>query len=372
MSQRLQRALPASFYLEPDAHRRERERIFYREWFCAGRADQVERPGSLVVLDVAGESVLLLRTREGALRAHYNVCRHRGLQLVPTEPAAPPAQCLAARKVGSLRCPYHSWTYRLDGGLLRAPWSDEIDDFDPAAFALHPVGVATWGGFVFVNLTPAEAAPLAGQLGPVPQRLRRYPLETLRVGRRLAYRVAANWKLVAENYNECYHCAGVHPELCRVVPAFKRGGTGLDWERGVPHRDGAWTFTASGQSARAPFPGLDEDERTRHKGELVYPNLMLSLSADHVAAFTLWPHGPDATTVACELLFHPDEVGRPGFDPSDAADFWDLVNRQDWAMCESVQRGMGSRAYSGGWFAPMEDDSLDIRRYLLARLGEEE
>jgi glycine betaine catabolism A len=178
---------------------------------------------------------------------------------VPTEPSPPGPERPAARKVGSLRCPYHSWTYRLDGGLLRAPWTDDLDDFDPAGFSLHPVGVATWGGFVFVNLTPAEAAPLAGQLGPVPRRLRRYPLAALRVGRRLAYRVAANWRLVAENYNECYHCAGVHPELCRVVPAFKRGGTGLDWERGIPHREGAWTFTASGQSARAPFPGLDDD-----------------------------------------------------------------------------------------------------------------
>jgi len=367
----LERALPASYYLSADAYQRERERVLFREWFCAGRADQVARPGSLVVLDVAGESVLLVRTRAGELRAHYNVCRHRGSQVVP-EPACPPRpEPPAACKAGSLRCPYHSWTYRLEGELLRAPWTDDVDGFDPAAFGLHPVGVATWGGFVFLHLTPAEAGPLAAQLGPVPQRLRRYPLEGLRLGRRLAYRVAANWKLVAENYNECYHCAGVHPELCRVVPAFKRGGGGLDWERGIPHRDGAWTFTASGTSARAPFPGLDDDERTRHKGELLYPNLMLSLSADHVAAFTLWPHGPGATTVVCELLFHPDEVARPGFDPSDAADFWDLVNRQDWAMCESVQRGMGSRAFSGGWFAPMEDASLDIRRYLLERLERE-
>jgi glycine betaine catabolism A len=210
--------------------------------------------------------------------------------------------------------PYHSWTYRLEGDLLRAPWSEEIDGFDQAAFGLHPVGVATWGGFVFLHLTPGEAVPLADQLGPVPDRLRRYPLEDLAVGRRLTYRVAANWKLVAENYNECYHCAGVHPELCRVVPAFKRGGAGLDWDRGIPHREGAWTFTATGKSDRAPFPGLDTDERTRHKGELVYPNLMLSLSADHVAAFTLWPHGPRETTVVCELLFHPDEQARPSFD----------------------------------------------------------
>jgi glycine betaine catabolism A len=362
----LQRALPASWYLGAEAHELEREGIFFAEWFCAGRADQVG-PGELVVLDVAGESVLLLRTRAGELRAHYNVCRHRGSQLVLTSPGQPPGE---PRRVGSLRCPYHSWTYGLDGRLLRAPHTDDVDGFAPAGFPLHPVGVATWGGFVFVHLTPAGAGGLADQLGPVPERLRRYPLAELGCGRRLVYEVAANWKVICENYNECYHCAGVHPELCRVVPAFReRGGAGLDWDRGVPHREGAWTFTASGTTGRAPFPGLDADERRRHKGELVYPNLLLSLAADHVAGFTLWPHGPGRTTVVCELLFHPDELAGPGFDPSDAAEFWDLVNRQDWAVCESVQRGMGSRAYTEGWFAPMEDASLDIRRYLADRLG---
>ena len=142
----LQRALPASYYLDEAAFRRERERLLYREWFCAGRVDQVQRPGSLVVLDVAGESVLLVRTRAGELRGHYNVCRHRGSQVVPELPVRPGASPPAARKVGSLRCPYHSWTYGLDGGLLRAPRTEDVDDFDPAAFGLHPVGVATWAG----------------------------------------------------------------------------------------------------------------------------------------------------------------------------------------------------------------------------------
>jgi phenylpropionate dioxygenase-like ring-hydroxylating dioxygenase large terminal subunit len=260
----LERALPTSWYLSEDTFRRERERVLYREWFCAGRADQLQRPGSLQVVDVAGESVLVVRTRAGELAAHYNVCRHRGSQVVPC-PAAEPGgpQAAPAGKAGALRCPYHSWTYRLEGDLLRAPWSEEIDGFDQAAFGLHPVGVATWGGFVFLHLTPDEAGPLADQLGPVPERLRRYPLEALAVGRRLAYKVRANWKLVAENYNECYHCAGVHPELCRVVPAFKRGGAGLDWDRGIPHREGAWTFTATGQSARAPTSAPATHTHTR-------------------------------------------------------------------------------------------------------------
>ena len=218
---------------------------------------------------------------------------------------------------------------------------------------------------------PASAESLRDSLGEVPARLVRYPLDRLVVGRRFAYDVAANWKVVAENYNECYHCGPVHPELCRLVPAFGGGGIDLEWEDGIPHREGAWTFTTTGTSTRQPFPDLDEAERVRHKGELVYPNLMLSLSADHVAAFVLTPLAVDRTRIVCDLLFAPEEAALPSFDPSDAADLWDLVNRQDWAVCESVQRGMSSRSYTGGWYAPMEDASLDIRRWLLPRLSED-
>jgi glycine betaine catabolism A len=367
----LQAALPGSFYVDADHWRRERDAVLHGEWFCAGRLSthgledgQAER---LAVVDVAGESVLVTRDGDGTLRGFFNVCRHRGSQVVPVDPdLEPPLPCRAA----SLRCPYHSWTYDLSGRLMRAPHTEDVDDFAPDDFALHEVGVATWGGFLFVHLDPDEAPDLLDALGEPVDRISRYPLASLVVGATLAYEVRANYKVVLENYNECYHCAGIHPELVRLVPAFGRGGSDLDWESGIPHREGAWTFTASGTSDRAPFPGLDDDERVRHKGELLYPNLMLSLSADHVAAFTLLPTSAGETSIVCELLFAPDEVARDGFDPSDAADFWDVVNRQDWAICESVQRGMSSRGFTQGWFAPMEDASLDIRRWLLPRLGE--
>ena len=264
----LQSALPREHYVSPDAWQTERERVLVRAWTCAGRLHELglTEPGRLAVVDVLGESVLVTVDRSGTLHGHYNVCRHRGSQVVPVDPDEPaPAPCAA----GALRCPYHSWTYDLDGSLLRAPHTEDVDDFDRADFGLHGVGVGTWGGFLWVNLTADAPRSLADELGPVPERLVRYPLGSLVVGRTLEYDVAANWKVLAENFNECYHCGPVHPELVQLVPAFGRGGAGLDWDNGIPHRQGAWTFTASGTSDRARFPGLDAAERERHKGELV-------------------------------------------------------------------------------------------------------
>jgi Rieske 2Fe-2S family protein len=155
-----------------------------------------------------------------------------------------------------------------------------------------------------------------------------------------------------------------------VVPAFKKaGGAGLTWEQGVPLKKGAFTFTRTGTTNRAPFPGLSEEEKVRHKGEILYPNFLISLSAEHVAAFILWPAGPERTRITCDFLFHPVEMVGPGFEPSDVVEFWDLINRQDWTICESVQRGMRSRVHKFGYYAPMEDLSLDIRRYVRERLG---
>lgn len=368
----LQAALPAEHYVNDATWQVERDRVLARSWLCAGRldvlglvADGAVVPGRLAVVELLGESVLVTTAKDGQLHAHFNVCRHRGSQVVAVDPAAPPAPCRA----WALRCGYHAWTYDLDGSLRYAPHTEDVE-LDPSQFSLHPVGVQAWGGFLWLNLTPAGAESLADGLGELADRVRRYPLDSLVVGQTLTYDVAANWKVIAENYNECYHCGPVHPELVQLVPAFgQAGGSNLDWVDGIPHRDGAWTFTASGTSDRDRFPDLNPAERERHKGELIYPNLLLSLSADHVAAFRLEPLAADRTRVVCELLFAPGEVARSSFDASDAANFWDVVNRQDWAVCASVQRGMSSRAYVQGWYAPMEDASLDIRRWLLPRLA---
>jgi Rieske 2Fe-2S family protein len=358
-------------YVAADWFEREQEAIHWTDWFCVGRVEEIPEPADFVVADVTGESIIVTRTRSGRLAGHYNLCRHRGSRLVaaagrPHQEAVGPS----GRFSGSIQCPYHSWTYSLDGALRAAPFLEEGADLDKGDLPLHPVAVDTWGGFVFVSLTPEAAPPFAPGRAVADRTLAAYPLSELRTGARLVYSVAANWKAIVENYNECYHCGPVHPELCELVPDFRRGGGGeLDWAGGIPHREGAWTFTMSGTTSRRPFPGLTDEEVSRHKGELIYPNLMLSLSADHVAAFTLWPHAADLTTVVCDFLFHPGEIARPGFDPSDAVEFWDLVNRQDWGICELVQQGMSSRRFTTGFYAPMEDASKDIRRYVEERLA---
>jgi len=368
----LEQTLPSSWYFAEDIYALERERIFCREWLCVAREEELPSPGDHRVLDVVGESILLLRNRQGALRAFYNVCRHRGARLCRTEGSGPPGLAVQGGVVAgrTILCPYHQWSYDLDGHLVAAPHMGNVPGFEKSSVNLYPVGVECWGGFVFVNLTPGEAPSLATRLGGIPERISRYPLADLRIGHTLRYSVAANWKAICENYNECYHCGGVHPELCSVVPAFRdAGGAGLDWLRGIPHRDGAYTFSYSGKTDRRPFPTLNEDERQRHKGEVLYPNLFVSLACDHAAVFILQPRGPERTDIVCHFLFEQCEIDRDSFNAADTVDFWDITNRQDWAICESVQRGMHSRVHQHGYYAPMEDYSLDIRRYVRERLG---
>jgi Rieske 2Fe-2S family protein len=368
----LEPTLPSSWYASERIFALEKERIFCREWVCVAREEELTGALAWRVIDVLGESLILARNRTGVLHAFYNVCRHRGTRLCrdPEDPplATPLPGGVAA---GRITCPYHQWTYDFDGQLVSAPHLSAEPGFDRSQFSLYPVAVECWGGFVFVHLSPAHAPPLAAQLGGIPERTQRYPLAQLRIGHTIRYSVAANWKVLCENYNECYHCGGVHPELCAVVPAFReRGGGDLDWTRGVPHRPGAYTFTASGTTRRRPFPTLDADERVRHKGELAYPNLFLSLACDHAAVFILKPRAPTRTDIVCHFLFEPHELARSDFDPRDATEFWDLVNRQDWAICEAVQQGLSARVHAHGYYAPMEDFNLDIRRYVLDRIGD--
>lgn len=357
----LEATLPREHYLDSAVFEREFEATYRRGWVCVGHASALPNAGDYLALRLHTQSVVVVRNESGTLSAFFNVCRHRGAELVALVDATPRMGHFSRH----ITCPYHAWHYHLTGQLKGTPHLEIATD----GIALHPIRLADWGGFIFLCLSPDETESLEEALGEGALRIANYPLADLKVGATLHYTVDANWKVILENYNECYHCGPVHPELCQIVPAFRQGGgAALNWEDGIPHREGAVTFTASGQTARAPFPGLSETEKTHHKGELFYPNLMLSLSMDHAAAFYVWPESVQRTRIQCDFLFHPSELGKTDFDASDAVTFWDLVNQQDWRICESVQRGMQNLVFEHGYYAPMEDFSLDIRHYITRKL----
>ena len=369
----LEETLPSSWYLDEAIFKLEKKEIFFREWLCVAREEQVPNPADSLVLEIMGESIILLQNHVHELRAFYNVCRHRGARLCAAKESDEEEEEIILRggisRNGNIVCPYHAWTYDLDGQLVRAPHMTDEMGFDIDGVQLHQVALSTWGGFVFLCMD--DNPPVFEEyISAVAREFRRYPLAELRIGHSIAYEVDANWKVLCENFNECYHCGSIHPELCKLVPAFRdKGGADLEWEKGIPHRDGATTFTFSGESNRRAFPDLNQDERQRHKGELLYPNVLLSLSKDYVVACILHPINAGHTRIDCHFIFESYEMDKPEFDPSDAVEFWDLVNRQDWAICECVQKGMSARVHKKGIFSPMEDWNLDIRKYVTDRIS---
>jgi len=354
--------LQREYYVEREWFDKESKNIFHSDWICVARIEDFHAAGDYKLIDISGQSIIILKGSDDLIRGFYNFCRHRGCELIDTKNITEEGNFRH-----SIRCPYHSWTYDLNGRLLNAPHIDINKNDDQ--FHLKQIYVESWGGFLFIKIGQ-QGDSLKKHLNEVPELLKRYPLKNLESGIKMTYEVNCNWKVILENYNECYHCAGVHPELCEIVPAFrKNGGSNLDWENGVPHKEGANTFTMSGTTTRKPFPGLNEYEQDRHFGQAVYPNLLISLAMDHVAVFIIKPINEKNTEIEFRILFHPSEISKGNFDPSDTLELWDITNKQDWDICEKVQRGMNSKGFEQGYYAEMEDENLDVKNYIEAKLN---
>jgi Rieske 2Fe-2S family protein len=344
------RSLVGADYHAAEVFERERERIFHADWYCVGRAEDVAT-GSFVVVDVVGESVILVRDRDGVLRAFLNACRHRGARL-----------CDGAGPVGRrIVCPYHAWSYRLDGALAGTPNVADDELLDRASLGLMGVALDVWDGFVWVALAE-DPPPLRDQLAQWssddPFQWERYGVGELVVGAKTTYDVAANWKLIVENYNECLHCVNVHPELVQMVPLYKSGDViepaEPDWN-GNRLAPGLHSFTPTGESGLPLLPGLDENDTTAFYGCTHLPNLIVNYHTDCVSTFLISPQAPDRTRVTCHYLFRPETVAAAGFDPSPVVDFRHLLAGQDWAVCERTQLGMTSRAFKDGGVLPYND-----------------
>ncbi len=355
--------LSREYYTSPDILAEERERLFAAQWNCVGRTSRLAELGSYFLCDIAGESLIVLRDSHGALRAFYNVCRHRGTRLC-TE--------AAGRLSETIQCPYHAWTYSTDGRLIGAPHMQDVEGFDKQDYPLHAAGVAEWEGFVFVNLAD-DPVPFAQAWAPMLGRLARYHLAGLWVGHRVSYDVAANWKLVFENYSECLHCPMIHPELSLVLP-YQSGAN--DLIEG-PFLGGYMEITEPNQSAtlsgracgRLVNPELPAEDRRRAFYYSLKPNMLLSIHPDYVNYYLVTPVTPDRTTVESEWLFHPDNQGDPAFNPEDAIGFWDVTNRQDWAIIARSQLGIGSRKYQPGVYSARESIPAAWDRAYLELMG---
>jgi glycine betaine catabolism A len=332
------RMLPRAAYTEEAVLDWER-RHFFGDFKCLGLSAELPSPGDQRAEPTSDGSVLLVRGEDGALRAFANTCRHRGHELLPGGGQA---------SQNSIICPYHGWTYSLDGTLRSAAGFRQLDK---SQWGLVELPVTEWHGLIFTG-TPAPGLAALGEL------VAPYEPERLVVAARHTYDAAANWKILTENYHECYHCPSIHPELCRVSPP-KSGenypATGA-WIGGrMDLRDGMATMSLDGTSHGVPLRGLSSAQLRTVIYVNIFPNILWSLHPDYVMTHRVVPLAAGRTRIDCSWAFAPEAVASPDFDPAYAVEFWDLTNRQDWAACESVQRGLSSSYASPGPLSPAED-----------------
>jgi glycine betaine catabolism A len=342
------RMLPRAAYVDPAVFAWEQRHFFDGGWTCVGFAAEVANPGDQRAVPVGAGSVLLSRDDAGELHAFANTCRHRGHELLA---------CGASAQRPSIVCPYHSWSYELDGGLKTAKGFKGTAGFDDSRWGLVELPVTDWHGLIFVDGS-GTAAPMADALAELHELVAPYEPERLIIAGRHSYDAASNWKILTENYHECYHCPMIHPELCKVSPPksgenYRASGP---WVGGwMDLRDGMETMSLDGTSLGLPLRGLDAAGLRTVIYVNVFPNVLLSLHPDYVMTHRLTPLAADRTLIECSWAFAPEALDRADFDPEYAVKFWDITNQQDWGACESVQRGLTSEHAVPGPLSPDED-----------------
>jgi Rieske 2Fe-2S family protein len=342
------RMLPRAAYVDPEVFEWERRHMFGGGWVYVCRSDQVADPGDMRAEPLGTAGVLLTRDEDGVLRAFANTCRHRGHELLP---------CGASTQRKVIICPYHNWTYGLAGNLRAAAGFKNRPGFVTAEWGLAELPATEWHGLVFVDES-GNADPLADCLGSLEEYVAPYEMERLVVAGQHDYDAAANWKILTENYHECYHCPSIHPQLCKISPP--RGPANYSapgvWIGGpMDLRDGMATMSLDGRGSGTALRGLDAAGLRSVIYVGVFPNLLLSLHPDYVMVHKMIPVAAARTKIECTWAFAPESLTMPGFDPGYAIEFWDITNQQDWRACESVQRGLSSPHARPGPLSPDED-----------------
>jgi len=346
--------LPRRFYADPDFYRAELERFYFNRWICAGRADQIPKAGDYFTRTLGDDSVIITRDGSGDIHALFNVCRHRGTRICEQP---------EGHFVDRVQCPYHAWTYDLEGRLLAAPHMPP--GFCKDEYPLHRAGCEVWDGNIFLflggvppPLADTQSPSLRDQLGDLPERFSAWGMADLRLGRRIVYDVKANWKLIILNFNECLHCPNLHPALNKLhhyLGAENVAPTACYCGGAMGFRENVETMSIDGRRRREYLPGLTESQRHQVVYYSIYPNFLLSLHPDYVMTHTLWPCAHNRTEIVCEWHFHPTELAKPDFQADDAIEFWDVTNREDWWIAEQSQAGIQSRVYQPGPYSEREE-----------------
>ncbi|MEY2499084.1 MAG: glycine betaine catabolism [Verrucomicrobiota bacterium] len=357
------KTLPQRYFVSPEIFEKERAAIFSAQWVLVGHQNQIAEAGDYFVQAVAGESLIVVHDQKDVVRAFYNVCRHRGTRLCEEQTGHSSA----------IQCPYHAWTYGLDGRLIGAPHMDLVRGFDKADYSLQAVNLGSWEGFIFVNLAD-DSLPLKEWFAPLAGKFSPWNLATLKSARRIEYDVRANWKLIFENYSECYHCPGVHPMLSKVSPydSAENDLTEGPFLGGFMKINKGKSLTMSGNACALR---IDHEHDHEQEGEervfyySIFPNMLLSMHPEYVMLHQLWPQSPERTLIVCDWFFHPEASERDDFNPEDAIEFWDITNKQDWHVCELSQQGIASRAYEPGPYSSRESIPAAWDREYLRRMG---
>lgn len=368
-------SLPVGWYSDEGHHARELELIWRREWLALCRADGLAAPG-YVAGRIAGINALVVRDRQGRLAAFHNVCRHRGAELC--------AEGAGTLDRPLLTCRYHAWTYDLAGRLLATGHARRVDGFDRAAHGLAPLGVAEWGGIVFVNAAGGGQAEFDAALGRELALLDNWPLSTLRPAHSETIELACNWKVFWENFNECLHCPGIHPDLSELVPIYARGimapEDDPDWQAQKASRDprhtgrlrpGAESWTADGLATGPALPGLTAADIARGMTYAVaMPSLFVVGHVDHARSMRILPLGPERTLIEASWLVPPDRIGDPTLDLDRLMGLARRVIAEDAAACEMNQRGLSTAPFEAGILMQEEYEVHAFHTWVRSRLGE--
>jgi glycine betaine catabolism A len=370
---RTEHSLPSSWYYDATHYARELNAVWYRDWVCVGRLEQIPRAGDFFVSEIGSQRLIVTRNAGGKLRVFHNTCRHRGSVL-----------CTEDRgrfRNGRIICPYHTWTYTLDGDLAATPSRLPLADFQDADFSLYRVHADTWGGFIFVNLSHTTEISLADFLGPEAHLLHRWPLAEMKSIQQDRRTLACNWKVFWENYSECYHCPRVHPELCKLVPLYQQAVLSYadtpDWQPQQPGDDGRprvapglRTWTMDGQSTLPVLPGLNESDIASGVSFASFTASMFVVAhPDYVRSVRVLPRGPESIELVVDWLLLPETADAGAGEFARLFAVGRLLLEQDGRVCELNQQGLRSRRHEHGILVPQEYALWDFHRWLEAKLN---